>query len=133
MAHLKILLIEDEAAVAKLLAHAVRAEGHEVVVTTSPRKGLELLQLEPFDGVFLDIVMPQLNGIEVLRQIRSFSHNLPVVVITGFATDAQREEAERLGVSGVVEKPLSLTHLSFALGSLRPTRAAPDEPSTADS
>lgn len=122
---MKILVIEDDVRVAELLADAIQLEGHEALVAVTPEVGLRLFEREHPDGVFLDIVMPDVSGLEVLRQIRLASRALPVIVITGLATSAQTAEARRLGATEVMEKPLLLKHLSRALASLS---GAPSRP-----
>jgi DNA-binding response OmpR family regulator len=116
---MKILVIEDDVRVANLLADAIRSEGHEALVAVTPETGLRLFERERPDGIFLDIVMPQQSGFEVLQQIRRAVPALPVVVISGFATPELTAEATRLGATYVVEKPLLLKHLSSALASLK--------------
>ena len=115
---MKILVIEDDSRVADLLADAIRSEGHEALVALTPETGLALFERERPDGIFLDIVMPQQSGLEVLQQIRRVMPALPVVVVSGYATPELTAEATRLGATYVVEKPLLLTHLSDALASL---------------
>lgn len=115
---MRILVIDDEIDVAALLAEAVRAEGHEVVVAHDGKEGLALLgHLRP-QGVFLDVRMPEFGGIAVLRQIRAADARLPVVLITGRAQVEEIEEARRLGVTGIIEKPLLLDRLTEALTAL---------------
>ena len=116
---MKILVIEDDTRGAELLADVIRAQGHQALVAGTAHEGLDLVQRERPDGVLLDIVLPELNGVEVLRRIRKLSRDLPVVIITGLATPEQTTEAKRLGVVDVIEKPLMLKHLSSALASLR--------------
>jgi two-component system cell cycle response regulator len=125
---MKILVIEDDVPVAELLAHAIQSEGHEAMVAVTPRVGLELLDREHPDGVLLDMVLPEVSGLDVLRHIRSRSPHLPVVIITGLATPEQTAEARRLGVTDVIEKPLLLKQLSTALGSLRSARDSGQSP-----
>jgi two-component system OmpR family response regulator len=116
---MKILIIEDEEHVANLLADAVKFQGHDAVVAIDGQKGLALLERELPDAVFLDIVMPAPNGIEVLRRIRERWRELPVVVISGGASAGQIKEAKRLGVSDCVEKPLMLNQITEAITALR--------------
>jgi len=115
----RILIVEDAIHVAKLLAESVRLQGHEAIVARGGREGISLLDEKRPDAVFLDIVMPGVSGIEVLRQIRVTHPALPVIVITGIASPKQIEEVRRLGVTEVIEKPFVLRHLEAALGNLQ--------------
>ena len=119
---MRILIVDDELHVAIVLAESVRLQGHEAIVARSGQEGLALLDQTAPDAVFLDIVMPKLSGIEVLRRIRETHPSLPVIVITGRASSKQIDEARRLGVSDVIEKPPALRNLDEALQSLKTKR-----------
>lgn len=119
---MRILIVEDGIHVAKLLAESVRLQGHEAIVASSGKEGLSLLKERTPDAVFLDIVMPEVSGIDVLRQIRETHPALPVIVITGSASSEEIDEARRLGVTDVIEKPFVLKHLDEALGNLQAGR-----------
>src|SRR3990172_7599444 len=89
---MKILIVDDEVHVAKVLADSVRLQGDEAFVAGGGEEGLALLDQKRPDAVFLDIVMPGMGGIEVLRRIREVYPALPVIVITGHASTAEIEE-----------------------------------------
>jgi two-component system response regulator MprA len=118
---MKILIVEDEEYVAGLLADAVRLQGHDAAVAVNGQQALAFLEKDRPDVVFLDIVMPAPNGIEVLRRIRERWQELPVVIISGGASEEQIREAERLGVTDCVEKPLMLNQLTQAMIALKKT------------
>ena len=110
-----LLLIEDEVDVADVLATAFRDDGHKTVIAYTGEEGLTLLGRERPDAVLLDIRLPKMNGIEVLRRIRSIDQALPVIVITGIATPSEIEEARELGVTEVIEKSYVLRNFSESL------------------
>ena len=115
---MRILIVEDGIHVARLLAECVRLQGHEAIVASSGREGLShLIQGAP-DAVFLDIVMPEVNGVDVLRRIREMHPGLPVIVITGRASPHEIEEVRRLGVTEVIAKPFALKQLDQAMKNL---------------
>lgn len=116
---MKVLIIDDEIEVATLLAEAVKMDGHEPIVAHDGPKGLALLNEHRPDVVFLDIQMPEMDGIDVLRRIRANDTKLPVVLITGHAVSRELEEARRLGVMEVIEKPSFFMHLRGALGRIQ--------------
>ena len=115
---MRILIVEDAFHVAILLAQSVRDQGHEAIVAHSGEEALSLFDQRRPDAVFLDIVMPKMSGIDVLRRIRETHPALPVIVITGSASSQQIDEVKRLGVTDVIEKPFALKQLDEALGSL---------------
>ncbi len=112
---MKLLLIEDDKHVADVLAEAFASEGHETAITLTGEEGLAYLARERPDAVVLDIRLPTLNGVAVLRQIRSTDPTLPVIIMTGLATPGELAEVRRLGVTEIVEKPEVLKHFGEAL------------------
>ena len=115
---MRILIVEDVLHIAMLLAESVRHQGHEAIVAGSGREGIALLDEAHPDAVFLDIVMPEVDGIAVLRRIRKTHPGLPVIVITGSASLKEIAEAKRLGVSDIIEKPFALKYLEQTLENL---------------
>ena len=112
---MKILVIDDHPAVAHLVAEALQSEGHQTFVAGSGEEGLRVIQQNPPDAVFLDIVMPGIDGIEVLRRIREHHATLPVIILSGWVTERQIETARALGVTDVVRKPAPLKYSAEAL------------------
>lgn len=115
---MRILVIDDEAAVARVIAEALENEGNEVTVAHSGEEGLEILAHRRPDAVFLDIVMPGMEGTEVLRRIRERDPHLPVIILSGWATESQTQAAWRLGATDVLQKPVALKNLAQALARL---------------
>jgi DNA-binding response OmpR family regulator len=112
---MKILVIEDEVRVAQVLAEAFTADGHETTVRHTGEDGLAYLTRERPDAVVLDIRLPAMNGVAVLRQIRSTDPELPVIIMTGLASPSEVAEVRRLGVTEIIEKPEVLKNFSEAL------------------
>lgn len=112
---MRILLIEDDENVAEVLANAFEADGHETAITHSGEDGLAYLARNRPDAIVLDVRLPALNGVGVLRQIRSVDQTLPVLIMTGLATPGELAEIRRLGVTEIVEKPELLKRFGDAL------------------
>jgi DNA-binding response OmpR family regulator len=112
---MRLLLIEDDEAVAQVLAEAFTSGGHETTVTYTGETGLAQLNRERPDAVVLDVRLPGVNGVAVLRQIRTTDPSLPVIIMTGLATPGEIAEIRRLGVTEIIEKPEVLRHFSEAL------------------
>ena len=115
---MKLLLIEDDQQVAQVLSEAFGSEGHETVIRYTGEEGLAYLTSGHPDAVVLDVRLPKLNGVAVLREIRSTDPNLPVIIMTGLATPGEIAEIHRLGVTEIVEKPEVLRRFSEALAKL---------------
>ena len=112
---MRLLLIEDDEQVAEVLSDAFGSQGHEITIRHTGEEGLAYLTHDRPDAVVLDIRLPKLNGVAVLRQIRARDPNLPVIIMTGLATPGEIAEVRRLGVTEIVEKPEVLKNFSEAL------------------
>lgn len=104
----KILIIDDEAGIRSSLKGVLEDEGYLVHVTSTGEEGLDLIKQESFDLVFLDIWLPEINGIEVLEMIRQRDQNIQVVMITGHGSVESAVRSTKLGAFNFLEKPLSL-------------------------
>ena len=104
----KILIIDDEAGIRSSLKGVLEDEGYPVQVTSTGEEGLEFLKEESFDLVFLDIWLPEINGIEVLERIKQRDQNIQVVMITGHGSVESAVRSTKLGAFNFLEKPLSL-------------------------
>ena len=116
----RILVIDDHPEVALLMAEALESEGHEAVIAGSGEEGLQAIDQSPPDAVFLDVVMPGIDGIEVLRRIRAKRPHLPVILVSGTVSATQIATARELGVTDVLRKPAPLNHFAEALARVRP-------------
>jgi two-component system nitrogen regulation response regulator NtrX len=104
----KILIIDDEPGIRKTLAAVLEDELYQVVTAEDAIRGLEILEKEPTDLVFLDVLLPRLGGLEALERIRESWPLLEVVVISGHANVDMAVRAVKLGAFDFLEKPLSL-------------------------
>jgi CheY-like chemotaxis protein len=115
---MKILIIEDEPEVASLLAEVLEGAGHSPTVASSGPEGLDRLTAESPQAVLLDVRLPGPDGVTVLREIRERNPVLPVVILTGHASQEQVAEARQLGVTEILRKPWALTSLREAIAAL---------------
>jgi DNA-binding response OmpR family regulator len=112
---MRILVVEDDPSVAQVVADALRLEGHDVLVALDGGEGLSVLETSVVDGVFLDLVMPGLDGLTVLSRIRSRHPTLPVVILSAHVDTAETERARELGAVEIITKPTALRELTQAL------------------
>jgi two-component system chemotaxis response regulator CheY len=110
MQNVKVLIVDDEGCIRDLVKEKLAREGREVVVASRGKEAIEIFRRIRPDITILDIDMPEMNGIEVLRNIRSIDSNATVMLFTGCETDHYVEEAKRLGVTEILQKgyPFSL-------------------------
>ncbi|MGH9347659.1 MAG: sigma-54-dependent transcriptional regulator [Vicinamibacterales bacterium] len=102
----RILVIDDEAAIRDSLRMILEYEHYEFVGASSGAEGLGLVQRDRPDLVLLDIKMPGMDGMEVLRKLRALDDTLPVVMISGHGTTATAVEAIKAGATDYLDKPL---------------------------
>lgn len=100
----RILVVDDEPKVLRFIEIALRVRGFEVTSTTSGEEALELAKLAAPDIILLDIIMPGLDGFEVLKKLRSFTQ-LPVIAFS--ATAEKRDRALLLGANDFINKPFN--------------------------
>jgi two-component system response regulator (stage 0 sporulation protein F) len=112
-----ILIIDDEEIIRVLLRSALEAAGHEVVEAANGREGLDLYRRRPADLVITDIIMPGLNGLDMLLELtREFLH-AKVIAISGAGGEKNvLDVAKLLGARQTFQKPFSMPHL---LGAVR--------------
>ncbi len=103
----KILVVDDDPVVGKSFDRVLASKGYAVITAQNGEEALRKLASESYDAVFTDIKMPGMSGIEVAQKIKASKPWMPVVIVTGYSTDAYRAAAEAAGVSGFLEKPLS--------------------------
>ena len=104
-----ILIVDDYAVSLRLLNHILLRANHKPVTASNGLQALDVLEQEPVDLVILDIDMPEINGIEVLRRIRADARftTLPVIMLTASGDDEDRKQAEASGANGFLTKPTS--------------------------
>jgi two-component system, OmpR family, KDP operon response regulator KdpE len=122
----KVLLVDDDATLRQTLGIALRAEGHEVLLAADGRSALQAAAEDQPDLLVLDLGLPDLSGVEVLRQLRTWSA-LPVVVLSARDGSRDKVEALDLGADDYVTKPFGTDEL-FARIRAASRRAGSDLP-----
>ena len=112
---LHILIVDDEAEFCESISYWLETKDHQVQISYRAKEALELIKKTPFDIVLIDIQMPDMDGMELLRQIRSFNKTLPIIMVTGYPMEKKVDEAVKLGVSGFFPKVESFQELGALL------------------
>ncbi len=107
----RILVIDDNRAMVDILAVCLDEEGHTVLSALTSDEGLKLVTLFQPELVLLDIVLPEMNGIEVLKRIRSINPSTRVVMLTGNIDPLVARTALELGAVAYLDKPFDLAYL----------------------
>jgi excisionase family DNA binding protein len=110
-----ILVIDDDDIICNLFKDTLKGTGHTVTTANDPVKGLELAKDPDFDLVFLDLKMPGMDGVELLKQIKVAKPKLPVTIITGYQDSDLMMNALKLGPLGVMSKPFSSNDILAAI------------------
>lgn len=110
MGNIRVLIIEDEVKLARFLELELKYEGYSVTVSHNGREGLNMFLSEKFDLVLLDLMLPELNGIEVCRRIRKVS-DTPIIMLT--AKDEVMDKVSGLdsGADDYMTKPFAIEEL----------------------
>ncbi len=118
----RILIVDDEAAILRLLKEALTQWGYQVTGATSAAEALQALRGDMFDAVITDIRMPDMNGLELLKEIKRHDESVEVVVMTGYPTIASAVEALKEGAFDYLSKPLLLDELRHLMARMTERR-----------
>lgn len=121
----RVLVVEDDRAVSHLIAQILRMEGYESTVVSEGPAAFELLRAEPFDIVILDVMLPGMDGIEILRSIRGEPslERVPVLMLSAKTDDATTWAGWRAGCDYYMTKPFDPDELLSILKRLEPARS----------
>jgi CheY-like chemotaxis protein len=103
-----ILVVDDELEFLKMIRMRLEANGYEVITATDGKEALDKVKKYKLDAVLLDILLPGMNGLEVLKKIRQDNKDLPVFIITAFSSKERFELANRFNASGFIVKTSDL-------------------------
>jgi two-component system response regulator MprA len=130
-APVRILIVDDEPAVRDALQLALSCDGYDVDSAVNGREALELVEFSCPDAVVLDVLMPQLGGLEVCRRLRTRGDRTPVLMLTARDAVSDRVAGLDAGADDYLVKPFALDELLARLRALLRRTAAPAEPETA--
>src|SRR3954452_6777522 len=104
-----VLVVDDNESIRSLLERVLRSQGHMVMTAASGREALELLRTHPIDLVVLDVMMPEMSGIEVLEQIKAnpATHEIPVLVVSADTDTDKVVTCINLGAEDYLVKPFN--------------------------
>lgn len=109
----RILVVDDEAVIRDLFKRILETKGHQVVAVESGSEAIDEIKTEPFDIIFLDIVMPGIGGLKACQTIESINPEAKIVMMTGYGTEVE-EEIEKSLKAGAYEclyKPFTIKEL----------------------
>ncbi len=107
----KVLLVDDEEDFLEIMAERMEARGMEVVTCTSAEEAIEKIKQETFDAVVLDFMMPGMDGMHALKEIKAKRPESQIILLTGHATVEKGVEAMKMGAADFLEKPADIEAL----------------------
>jgi DNA-binding response OmpR family regulator len=114
----RILIIEDEKNLARFIELELNYEGYETKTCTDGRNGLQLALSENWDAILLDLMLPELNGLEVCRRLRQVNKTIPIIMITARDSVLDRVSGLDSGADDYIVKPFAIEELLARLRSL---------------
>ena len=129
----RILVVDDEESIRDLLRLVLTGEGYSVVTANDGEEAIEHLEAQRFNLVITDLVMPKVNGIEVLRAAKRLDPNYPVIVITGYPSVETVTELVRLGAGDYLTKPFNVDVVIVTVAKLLEMGRVNGEPGSGDS
>src|SRR5262245_59582999 len=112
---MRILVIDDDQSVCEVFGEFLHEIGHEPVITHTAETALDRLRVERPDAVLLDVCLPGMSGLDFMKQDAVRKLRVPILVVSGRATESQAQEAMRAGAFDFIGKPVALRRLQEAL------------------
>ncbi len=108
----KVLLVDDDPDFLDIMSERMRTRGMEVDTAASGKEALEKLETQSYDAVLLDLMMPEMGGLEALQIIKDKKPEIQVILLTGHASVSKGVEAIKLGAMDFVLKPAKMEELT---------------------
>lgn len=101
---IRVMVVEDEKDFLYTMGYWLKSKGYDVVTVNNGLEAIEMLKKEPVDIIFLDLHMPVMDGVETLKNIRKLNKDIPVIILTAYATDEKIADISKYGISGLFSK-----------------------------
>lgn len=116
----KILLVDDEPEILEIIKSRINSWGYEVITAPNGKEAMELFGANKVDAVILDYLMPDIDGIGLLKKIRAINDKIPTIIFTAYPKGEAMEDAKKLNVTAFIPKMSPYTNtienLKTALG-----------------
>ena len=122
----RILILEDDSAIRRGVTDALEFNGYETLYSGNGRDGLEIAIAFNYDLLLLDLMLPELDGFSILKQVKAGRPTLPVIIMTARGTESERVKGLKLGADDYVVKPFSIKELLARVEAV--LRRSPERP-----
>lgn len=116
----RILIVDDSIFQRSIISAPLKLEGHEIIEATDGQNAIEKISKENPDLIILDILMPIMDGIEVLKELQHLQNNIPVIMLTADIQDTTKNECLTLGAKAFINKPVKGKELIPVINSVLP-------------
>ncbi|MEP9358032.1 response regulator transcription factor [Sphingomonas sp. KR3-1] len=123
---LSVLVVEDDAELAQLLAEQLGAAGYQVEIEADGRAAIDLVAVRPFDVILLDRMLPAIDGVDVLKRLRREQVDVPVILLTALGRLAERVEGLDAGADDYIVKPFEIDELVARIRTVLRRRVSPN-------
>lgn len=124
----KLLLVEDNQEAADLIIGILKYAGYEILHKMTALESLQAAQAEPFDGILLDYMLPDINGLQLCRLIRESFKEVPIILTSAYTNKVTDEDMRSAGITAFVPKPLSNNILSVLKQHIQNQSSSPSKP-----
>jgi two-component system, repressor protein LuxO len=108
----KLLIIEDTKTMALLYSKYLSSEGREADIADTGKKGLDLIEFHNYAAIILDLNLPDMNGLDILRHIQMIKPTIPIIVVTAYGSVGAAADAMKLGAFDFIMKPFASARLN---------------------
>ena len=115
MDKIKALIVDDKRITGELFGYILSNGQHDIKVVQSAKEAIELIRKQDFDIVFLDIIMPDQDGIQTLEAIKKINADLPVIMMSGYTVEEKRNRIRDLGAVACLDKPVEMNQVREAV------------------
>jgi two-component system response regulator (stage 0 sporulation protein F) len=123
---MRILVVDDEAIIRHLLTDVLKDDQHQVVAVENGKEAVDKVKDSPFDLIFSDVHMPVLNGLEMVKKIRTIDKNITIVMMDSFP-DLLSELAQEEGAIACIHKPFELKEIREVLKNFPDSKKSKEE------
>jgi len=108
----KILLVDDEEIIRDLFKEYLSEDGFEIKIVSSGKEAIEIVKGEGFDLFLVDLVMPEMDGLQLLQELRTLEIAAPAVLLTAYGVELDESKKESLNIRGLIPKGIPMTEVS---------------------